>query len=238
MRQEDKELDGPALEQAEERKRENELVEEKEDELYDLDGLPETTLDGEHSTAVLAAMQQILAGDQVVINDLKLPKRQIVALEALRTALDGKDQQGSRMVYAEDRRALLEQALAVLQPEIASMQGAGGQFEDMLSKVGTLRDRLNTLEDAEESELEQRPFDAVKDGNETDDKPDNSDLDDPKKKPPGTAKPKAKKKADDADLSLDGPERPQEPKGPTTLGDPDEISKVAENEPRWRRPGA
>ena len=62
MRQEDKEVDGPELEQAEERKRSTELVEEREDELYDLDGLPETTLDEERSASVVDAMKKILAG--------------------------------------------------------------------------------------------------------------------------------------------------------------------------------
>lgn len=232
MRQEDKEVDGPEIEQAEERKRKTELVEEREDELYDLDGQPATTLDGERSTTVLSAMKQILAGDQLVVNDLKLPKRQLVALEALKTAFDGKDPRLSRFVYAEDRRTLLEQALAVLQPEIASMQGAGRQFEDMISKVGTLREKLNVLEDAEEEIIEGSARETAKTEGDTDDKPDNNDLDDPKKKRPGKTKPGKKKPAEAAeDLSLTGPERPhdklpttltgaeakQEPKGPTTL---------------------
>lgn len=224
MRQEDKEVDGPDIEKAEERKRETELVEEREDEVYDLDGLPEASLDVERSSTVLTAMKQILAGDQLIVNDLKLPKRQLVALEALKSAVEGKDSRLSRFVYAEDRRALLEQALAVLQPELASMQGAGGrQFEDMIAKVGTLRDKLNVLEDAEEELVEGRARDAVKTEGDTDDKPDNSDLDDPKKNRPAQKKPKPSKKAAapvDADLSLTGPERPQE-KLPTTLVGPD-----------------
>lgn len=241
MRQEDKEVDGPDLEKAEERKRETELVEENEDELYDLDGLPETTLDGDRAIDVLAAMKQILAGDSLVINDLKLPKRQLVALEALKTAVEGKDQRLSQFVYAEDRRTLLEQALAVLQPEIASMQGAGKQFDEMLAKVGTLREKLNVLEDSEEELIEGRVNDYAKDGNDTDDKPDepdNSDLDDPK---PAAKKADAKKPDDktDDDQSLTGPERPVPPKGPTTLGDPEEILKAAESVvPRWKRSDA
>jgi hypothetical protein len=247
LRQEDKEVDGPGLEHAEERKRENELVEEREDELFDLDGLPETTLDGERSAEVLIAMKQVLAGDRLVINDLKLPKRQLIALEAMKTAVEGKDQRLSQFVYAEDRRTLLEQALAVLQPEIASMQGAGTQFEDMLAQVGTLRDRLNVLEDAEEGFLEMRPHDQTQDGNETDDKPDetddknDSDLDDPKKKqakpkPPAAPKTDGKTADEEEDRSLTGPERPEPPKGPTTLGDPQEIAQAAESlVPRWRR---
>ncbi len=234
LRQEDKEVDGPDIEKAEERKRETELVEEREDELYDLDGLPESTLDGERSTAVLTAMKQILAGDQLIINDLKLPKRQLVALESLKAAVEGKDPRLARFVYAEDRRTLLEQALAVLQPELASLQGAGDQFQDMISKVGTLREKLNVLEDAEEELIEGRAHDAVKTEGDTDDKPDNSDLDDPKKKEPAGKKKPKKPAGEAADLSLDGPERPVEKlptqltgaeikeasKGPTTLEGP------------------
>lgn len=215
MRQEDKEVDGPELEQAEERKRANELVEEREDEVYDLDGLPETTLDEERSASVIDAMQKILAGEQIVINDLDLSKRHLVALEALKTASDGKDQELSRFVYAEDRRALLEQSLAVLQPELASLEQLGKPFEDMLKDVGTLREKLNLLEDAEEELVEGRAKDAPVTESDTEDKPDADDdlsLTGPPREIP---KPPS---------SLAGPERKQEPKGPTTLGDPADIA--------------
>lgn len=263
MRQEDKEVDGPDLEKAEDRKRESELVEEKEDELYDLDGLPETTVDSKRSTEVLEMMKQILEGDRIVLDDSKLPKRQVVALEALKTAVEGKDQQLSTFVYAEDRRTLLEQALAVLQPEIASMQGAGKPFEEMIAKVGELREKLNVLEDSEEELVEGRAKDSVEDQSDSDDKPDedesegdgesDDDVADDAAALAKKAKAKAKgkdkdqgkggkakptptaKETADEDQSLTGPERPMPDKGPTTLGDPKEIAKVAEREPRWRR---
>lgn len=255
MRQEEREVDGPDLEHAEERKRETELVEEKDDELHDLDGLPETTLDQERTASVLAAMKTILARENIVINDLKLPKRQLIALESLKAAVEGKDARLSRFVYAEDRRALLEQALAVLQPELASMMG-GDELKSMIDKVGELRDKLNVLEDSEEELVEGRFHDAVKDGSDTDDKddPDNKDDDlDDKKKPAGDKKPTKNKKGktgddaekaakpEEADLSLDGPERPVPPKGPSTVGDMGEIAAIAEENaptgPRWRRSG-
>lgn len=229
MRQEDKEVDGPDLEHAEERKRETELVEEKEDEVYDLDGLPETTLDGERAQGVTAAMRGILAGDRFSLNALKLHKRQLTALEALKTAVEGKDPQLSRFVFAEDRRTLLEQALAVLQPELASMQGAGAQFDELFAKVGELRETLNYLEDAESELVEGRAKDFVEDKSDTDDKDDDDDLDDEKK--PSGGKPKKKPaKADQpaGDTSLDGPERPMPPKS-TTLGGPERP--VAPKEP-------
>jgi hypothetical protein len=213
LRQEDKQVDGPDLEQAEERKRENELVEEKSDELHDLDGQRERTLDKEASSAVLAAMKSILAGEQIVLNDLELDKRHQIALEALKTAVEGKDQQLARFVYAEDRRTLLEQALAVLQPELTSLDHFSAEFEELLKNVGTLREKLDVLEDSEEELVEGRFSDTAKAETDSDDKPDEDDGNDKKNR----------KKGEDDDTSLTGPPRKLPAKPVTTLGDPDEI---------------
>jgi hypothetical protein len=219
LRQEDKQVDGPELEQAEERKRENELVEERDDELYDLDGQPERTVDREQSSGVVAAMKTILKGEQIVINDLKLDKRHQTALEALKTAVEGKDQHLSRFVFAEDRRTLLEQALAVLQPELADLSLLGQPFEELLKDVGDLREKLNVLEDSEEELVEGRAKDQAKTEGDTDDKPDedegDADTDLSLTGPPrNISKPAS---------ALAGPERKPDPKQPTTLGDPAEI---------------
>jgi hypothetical protein len=243
VRQEDKEIDGPDLEHAEERKRENELVEEKEDELHDLDGLPETTLDPARSGTVLAAMKKVLAGDLIVLNDLPLDRRHLTALEALKTSVEGKDQELSRFVYAEDRRTLLEQALAVLQPEIASIALLGEPFEQLVKDVGELREQLNELEDAE-GELIDGLFARQKgkppssnDKNDDDDDGDGDDGD-------GDGN-----DGDDDDRSLTGPPReiakppssltgpPREPpaKKTTTLGDPKELAAAAKAAPRGSR---
>lgn len=223
MRTEDKEIDGPDIEAAEERRRESELVEYKPDELHDLDGLPESVLEEGETSEVLEAMRAILKGDHVIINDLKLSKRHLVALEALKEAFEGKDRNLSRFVFAEDRRQLLEQALAVLQPELAALGAHGAVFEDLLEKVGTLREKLDALEDSEEELIEGRVL-SEEEHSDSDDKDDDDDLDD--KKATGDKKAnkkpkKPKKKRGDAaandDLSLDGPERPVPPKGPSTL---------------------
>jgi hypothetical protein len=232
VRQEDKEVDGPDLERAEERKRESELVEEKDDELYDLDGLPETSHDVKRGAEVMTVMRAILDEDNVNVNELKLPKRQLVALEAFKTAVDGKDARLSRFVFAEDRRTLLEQSLAVLQPELASMEGLGKPFEELIASVSSLREKLNVLEDSEEELVEGRHLDYIPGETDTDDKPDetdeSADLDadpEPKPKPkqPALAKPKPPI-VQDTDMSLDGPERPVPPKPETSLGDPKEIA--------------
>jgi len=225
LRQEDKELDGPELEQAEERRRESDLVEEKDDELHDLDGQRETRASDRRTTEVVAAMRKILEGGIVDLEELDIPQRQLNALEAIKTAYEGKDKDLSRFVYAEDRRTLLEQALAVLQPELTQLQTLGKPFEDLLKDVGELREKLNDLQDAEE-ELKDMKVGATK--QEADD--DAGDKDD----------------ADDADDVADGDK-------PTTLGDDKEIAeaaarnraenlanaepvkRVSEVVPRWKR---
>lgn len=221
MRQEDKQVDGPELEQAEERKRENELIEEKDDALYDLDGQPERTVDREQSSSVIAAMKTILAGEQIVINDLKLDKRHQIALEALKTAVEGKDQSLAQFVYAEDRRTLLEQALAVLQPELADIAQLGQPFQDLVKDVGALRDKLNVLEDSEEELIEGRAKDQAKTESDSDDKPDDEDEFDVNTDLSLTGPPREFPKPAS---SLSGPERKTEPKPPTTLGEPKDIA--------------
>jgi hypothetical protein len=223
LRTDDKEVDGPDIEAAEERRRQSELVEYKDDELHDLDGLPETFLEAGRTSEVVGAMRAILEGDHIVVNDLKLPKRQLVALEALKAAFEGKDSKLSRFVYAEDRRQLLEQALAVLQPELAALGHQGALFEELIGKVSTLREKLDHLEDSEEELIEGRVRLEEGHAGDTDDKDDDdkpSDKNDKKAAKKSGKKPK-KKRGDDADkdrdLSLDGPERPVPPKGPSTL---------------------
>lgn len=150
MRQEDKQIDGPELERAEARKRENELVEEPEDELYDLDGRPERSVDSTRSAGVTSAMRAILEGDELSIDALDVEPRHRTALSALRTAVEGTDPQLARFVYAEDRRQLLEQALAVLQPELANLDTRSDEFHALLHDVAELREDLDELEDAED----------------------------------------------------------------------------------------
>lgn len=224
MRQEDKEVDGPDLEQAEERKRETELVAEDEQDVLDLDGKPyEMEKNREHSGTVVAAMRKILEGEHIVINDLELSQRELKALEALKTAKTGKSGDLDRFVYAEDRQTLLEQALAVLQPDLLSIKGDA--LDDMIKEVSELRTQLVERQDAQEEA--RKPVEVeTKAETDTDDK-------------------------DDDDTSLDGPERKIEKpksslddgkdvkpadKGPTSLGDPKEILAAEKALPFWRKP--
>jgi hypothetical protein len=259
LRQEEKEVDGPELEAAEERKRETELVEEKEDEVHDLDGKPyemEGQRDKDRSGTVVGAMRKILEGEHIVINDLKLPQRELKALEALKTAKTGREGQLDQFVYAEDRRALLEQALAVFQPDIVSLEREAGQsFDDLMKGVTDLREKLNVLQDSEE-EVFQRGDESVKGETESDDKPkpdDDQTLTGPerkveKKKPTDFDGPERKTEKPESALSK-GPEVKEEKKptsltggaelkepkkADTSLGDAKEIAEAEKQLPWWR----
>jgi hypothetical protein len=241
LRQEDKEVDGFELEQAEERKRENELIEDDDEELYDLDGKPESYAErGDRTSVVAGAMHKILEREHLVIDELELDRRELRALEALKTAVDGRDQQLNGFVFAEDRRALLEQALAVLQPEIADLEKLGGApFETLVKEVAELRSKLNVLEDAQE-EIEAHAHVAAKaEAGDTDDKPEPTDdqsLDGPERaieKPASSLSGPERKAEPKPPTSLTGPEIKDAPKPPTTLGDPKEIAAAAQ--PWWKR---
>jgi hypothetical protein len=240
LRQEDKEIDGADLEREEERRRANELVSEDEEQLYDLDGKPEFERDGERTGTVTTAMRKILEGDHVAINDLALSQRELRALEAIKTAVEGRDQEINGFVYAEDRRALLEQALAVLQPDLAQFQKIGGpEFEQLLHDVAELREHLEELEDSQdEEEVIGKQADKAEDAadRDDDDEDDDKSLTGPERK---IAKPTSslggpeRKEEPKPASSLSGPERKEEPKSPTTLGDPKEIAAAAK--PWWKR---
>ncbi|MBA3501565.1 MAG: hypothetical protein M4D80_18675 [Myxococcota bacterium] len=153
MRAEDKELEGPELER--EQRVEASHREEHEEQELPLD-VTETVRDAsfEHRSRVMDALQLILAGEKVNVPLFYLPQREQLALEALQAAVTGADSMGE-FVFAEDRRGLLEQALAVLQQnlvygepsQIAELQS---KFDSMSEQVGELRGHLSSLEDSQE----------------------------------------------------------------------------------------
>ena len=223
MRQEDKEVDGFELERAEERKRESDLIAEDEQELHDLDGNRDVARDRSRTDVIGAAIRKILGREHLVINDLKLDRRELRALDALKTAVEGRDQEINAFVFAEDRSTLLEQALAVLQPDLVNLeQGGGVPFRELLDGVAELRVELDELQDAE---AELRPREAVAAKGEAGDTDDEEDDD--------TSLTGPERAIEKPASSLTGPERKAEPKPPTTLGDPAEIAEAAR--PWWRR---
>jgi hypothetical protein len=257
LRQEDKEVDGFELERAEERKRESDLIAEDEEELHDLEGRREVERDRSRTDVIAGAMHRILAREHLVINDLDLDRRELRALEALKTAVDGRDQELSAFVYAEDRSTLLEQALAVLQPDLVNLERLGGEsFDELVSDVAELRAELDMLQDAEAELGPREPASDKGEAGDSDDKPDSSDDDasltgperkqapkppsslagserkDEQKPPSSLTGPERKDEPKPAS-SLTGPERKEAPRPPTSLGDPKEIAEAAK--PWWRR---
>ena len=110
--------------------------------------------DKDHRGLVLGAMRAILEGQKVVVALLRLPPRELIALEALQSAAQAKDSHLGQFVYATDRRDLLEQALGVLQPSLLTgeldLAELGGDFEAVTKRVGNLRTTLLQKEDAQD----------------------------------------------------------------------------------------
>lgn len=154
MRAEELELEGPDLEH--EQRVESSHREAHEEEELPVEGVGEEIRDTgfEHRSRLFDALRLILAREQVNLTLLYLPQRETLALEALQAAVTGADAVGE-FVFAEDRRILLEQALAVLQQNLTSGDPAQlaelqSRFDAMTAQVGELRERLVDLEDAQE----------------------------------------------------------------------------------------
>jgi hypothetical protein len=224
VRYEDKEVEGLDLEHAQEHQREGVVVE---DHLDAVPALRPEEVEAQDNVA-LDAMRAILEHRHLVINDLGLPQRELRALQALQVAVSGKDHELAQFVFASDRRDLLEQALAVLQPK--SLDERSQPYLDLVQRVGSLRHELKELEDAQDNLLEANPEVGVVKA-ESD--------------PAGQPKPPQAKPADD-DRSLTGPERPikkprSELDGPalaapepqeTTLGSKQDLAEAKVPEPQ------
>jgi len=243
LRFEDKDVDGAELDR-EKGLRDNDLVEEDQEEV---DAIQiDDVLAQQSENALLSAMREILEHRHIVVNDLALPQRELRALEALQAAVTGKDGELSQFIYASDRRDLLEQALAVLQPGV--MADVTQPFQDLIQRVGTLRHDLKDLEDAQDELLEgnDKVGPAKADG-DTADKPkpdDDLSLDGPERKfpKPATTLTGERKEEPKAPSTLDGPALKEEPPPETTVGSKQDLAeaKVAEpqrlkTKPFWRR---
>jgi hypothetical protein len=157
---------------------------------------------------LLGAVRMILDRQTLELSSLHLPQLEMDGLVALQVAVEGKSEM-SQIVYASDRRDLLERALGVLQPDFSrSDDGAArelrAQLEDLVHRVGELREHLVDLEDAQD-ELEGKQKTAMEAGAaDPGDKPKPSDPDAPR---PAT--------------TLTGPERPEPARPATTLTGPE-----------------
>jgi hypothetical protein len=248
LRFEDKEIDGPDLERDKGR-RDNELVEEDQEEVDEI--RIDDVLAQQHESSVLAAMREILEHRHVVINDLALPQKELRALEALKAAVTGKDGELSQFVYASDRRDLLEQALAVLQPRV--MSDLTRPFQDLVQRIGSLRTDLKDLEDAQDELLEANQEVGVdkadadtadKPAPKPDPRPDDMSLDGPERKlvKPPTSLTGERAPAPVLPSTLDGPALKEEPPPETTVGTKQDLAEAniaepqkLETKPFWRR---
>lgn len=233
MRLEDKELEGPELER-EQRLEDlkDESTEERDRELPHA-GPEVFDLELEHRSRLFDALQAILAGNSISVPMLYLPQRESQALEALQGAVFGRDRSMGNFVFAEDRGALLEQALAILQQNLTygsaeTLAALHTKYEDLTMHVAKLREQLLGLEDAQDDLLDIDDEKVTKPANaETDDNEDDESV-------TGFIASALQALAvvagtdDTARSTLVGPDLPVAPKPPSTLEGPERaVAKPA-----------
>lgn len=154
MRVEEKQVDGLDLEHHEEQQ-EVLLAETKEDELPKLAGEEVRDLEKERSVQLITAMRMIFERKHLNVTHLRMPQRETLALEALQAAVSGRSINIDQFVYASDRRSMLEQALAILQPNLTGgaeqqLAAMSHDFQMLSKEVSELRDSLMNLEDGQD----------------------------------------------------------------------------------------
>jgi len=258
VRTEDKELEGPDLERAERTQEETSgHAHEEEEELPALGGEELRDVELEHRSRLFEALRLILADEKVNVSLLYLPQRETHALEALQAAVSGQDSIGE-FVFAEDRRSLLEQALAVLQQNVtygepAQIAELHGKFDELAGQIAELRDRLTNLEEAQEDLFGERHEEEKAEAGDAGDQDDQGDQGEGDRSAGSTLTGPELPAAPAAPSTLSGPELPAAPAAPSTLsGDAlpeaprpastlgaDDGAEAAQAEPKkpwWRRP--
>ena len=81
--------------------------------------------------------------------------REALALEALQSAVTGRDRSMNTFMFAEDRKSLLEQALSVLQQNLTrgdseTLSALHAKYDELTENVANLREELLGLEDAQD----------------------------------------------------------------------------------------
>lgn len=152
-----------------------------------------------HFTAVTELLQRILDGEDVDEDHVaELTDEERDALDAMESAVLGRDRKSGTLIYAEDRLDLLNRALAVLQPTLAlaltpALDEMRDRFDHLVVEVSELRDELVSLEDAQDELFEQdrgKPEDVgvPDEPADTDEKPD-GEPDEDEDKDGGTQRP-------------------------------------------------
>jgi hypothetical protein len=169
----------------------------------------------ERRAQLLGAIRMILGHERLEVGQLRMPPRETQALQALQAAVEGKSTNLHQFVYASDRRDLLERALGVLQPDLTrtddkTARELHAQLADLSERLGQLRHRLSSLEDAQDELLRSHEA-ALEVVTAPGDKPKPS----PKPSDPDAPRPAS---------TLTGPELPELPDPPpvkTTLTGPE-----------------
>jgi hypothetical protein len=247
VRADERQVDGDELEQ--ERQREKSPLEEKRtDDLAGIGGDELRSVGHQRHDALLDVMRSILDDETINLHQLGLPQREVRALEAMQVAVTGKSADKHQFVYAEDRRTMLEQALAVLQPDLISHEAEvvselQEQLTALTDKVTELRDQLLNLEDGQDDVLGMVPEEKKAEDADSDDEPEDADADKKDSTLYGPERKEAKKPAttltgpevkhEKQPTTLTGPEVKHE-KQATTLGDAKEIAAAAKKT-WWQR---
>jgi hypothetical protein len=175
--------------------------------------------DREHHDDVMAALHAILEGRPMELEEKQLSEQEKSALEALRSAAIGKDARYNKFIYAEQRRELLEQALAALQPILALDVSLSPElrenYDTLVGDITELRERLVNLEDAQDDEMILKETEEKGEGQ--DDTDDTDDTDDDKRDGDkgdevGDGEPRPS-------TLFDGPELPERKLPPSALSD-------------------
>jgi hypothetical protein len=161
VRLEDKELEGPDLEREQGLEQLEDETHEHDKELPVLAGPEVIDAELSYRTRMFDALQAILAGENLSIPMLYLPQREALALEALQSAVTGRDRSMNTFMFAEDRKSLLEQALSVLQQNLTrgdseTLSVLHAKYDDLTENVANLREELVGLEDAQDDLIEQK----------------------------------------------------------------------------------
>jgi hypothetical protein len=182
---------------------------------------------------LLGAIRMILDRQTLTVNQFHLPQREARALDALQVATSGKSRDLGSFVYASDRRDMLEQALAVLQPNLTraddqTARELHAQFADLAARVGELRHQLTELEDSQDELLEGHRGAALEAGaTEPGDKPKPKPSDPDAPRPATTLTGPEVAEPPRPPTMLTGPEVAEPPRPPTTLVGPELPQELA-----------
>lgn len=212
------------------------LLEEREEEFeagdaeaYDEQVAESRVEERSHHDDVLAVMKAIFESrteSMPALDELELSVQERSALEALHTAYGGREGRYNTFVFAEQRRELLEQALAALQPILALDVSASAElresYERMTEQVSELRERLVNLEDSQDDEMMQR--EAGKQAEEGSDEDDRSDEGEPEAEIDAELDAAAR---DKPSTLFDGPDAPEKVAARSSLSDGPAVEEPA-----------